>query len=74
MPPLTFILGRVGERTSHVDEVSYGCEESAELGEAFKVLWMYHISGNMSETCHHLGTHFRVGVRVDKVIILLKLR
>ncbi len=74
MPPLTFILSRVGERTSHMDEVTYGYKESAELGEAFEALWMYHISGNMSETCHHLRTHFRVGVRVDKVVSFLKLR
>lgn len=73
MPPLTFILGGVSKGMSHVDEVCYGCEESAELGETFKALWVYHISGNMCETCRHLGTHFRVSVRVDKVISLLKL-
>ena len=74
VPPLTLILGRVGERVNYVDEMRHSCEESAELGETFKALRVYHISGNMCETCHHLGTHFGVNVGVDEVISLLKLR
>lgn len=74
MPHLTSILGGVGEGTSYMDEVRYGCKECAELGETFKALWVYHISGNMCETCRYVRTHFRVGVGVNKVVSLLKLR
>ena len=58
VPSLTLILDGVGERVSYVDQVCYGCEKSAELGDTFNKLRVYHISGNMHETCCHLGTYW----------------
>lgn len=62
------------EGANYVDQVCHCCDESAELGEAFKTLRVHHISGNMRETCHHLGTYLRVRDRVDEVVSLLRLR
>lgn len=50
MLPLTCALSGVSEGMSHMDEECYGSEKSTELGETLKALWVYHISGNVSET------------------------
>lgn len=70
MPPLASVLGVVDEGASHMDEVCYSCEKSAEFRKAFEALWVFHISGDTCEACQHLGTHLRIDVRVNEVVSL----